>query len=135
MTTKEKIRNSVTLTVSIDRPYESVFDYLSDPKNDPAWAVNFIKAVKTAGGKTVAVTPMGEIPLEVRSDRRTGVIDKVFGGRVVVPTRVVKNGGGADYVFTLHQPDDMPDEAWEGHGVPGLREELDTLKRILEGRK
>lgn len=124
---------SVTLSVTMEAAYDAAFDYLSDPRNLPEWSVNFVTEVRGEGNRLVATTPMGEVPVGVRGDRELGVVDVVLGGRPFA-ARLVPNGGGCDYSFTLQKPPGMPDEAWEGEGVPGLREELDALKGVLESR-
>jgi hypothetical protein len=128
-----RMHRSVTLSVTIDAPYDAAFDYLSDGSNAAAWGVNFVKEVKETPSGLAMVTPFGEFPFRVRADRETGVVDHVV-GEALYPARLVGNADGVDYMFTLQQPPEMPDDAFDAYGIPGMREELDTLKRILESR-
>ena len=64
-------------------------------------------------GGFIAVTPFGEMPLEFRTEKRTGTIDIILGGGEPIPTRLIKNENGCEYMFTLFQPKEMPDIAWE----------------------
>ncbi|MCI0633832.1 MAG: hypothetical protein L0206_07960 [Actinobacteria bacterium] len=125
---------SATLSVTIEVPYDVAFDYLSDGRHAAEWGINFVRGVKEAseGGLTM-VTPYGDQPFRVRADRETGIVDH-FVGDDFFPARVVANGEGVDYTITLQQPANMPDEAFDGEGVPGLREEMETLKKILESK-
>ncbi len=124
---------SVTLSVTIDAPYEVAFAYLSDGRHAAEWAINFLKEVREADGGLTVVTPFGEQPYIVRADLETGVVDQVIGDTTSA-ARLVPNAEGVDYLFTLQQPAGMPDDAFDG-GVRGLREELDTLKNILESSR
>jgi hypothetical protein len=46
-------------------------------------------------------------------------------------SRVVPNGAGAEYIFTMFQFDGMPDEVWHGQQEE-LPRELVRLKRAVE---
>lgn len=96
---------SVTLSVTMDVAYDAAFNYLEEPRNLPEWAINFVTEVRVERDQLVAVTSMGEVPVGVRSDRELGVVDGIFGGHPF-PARLVPNGEGCDYLFTLHQPPD-----------------------------
>ncbi|RMG28211.1 MAG: hypothetical protein D6730_05860 [Bacteroidetes bacterium] len=128
----KKLRNVSTQTVSIHADYDQAFDYLSNPMNQKEWAINFIRDVRQTDEGFIAVTPFGEAPLAFFCDKQTGVIDILIGGGEPIPTRLIKNQTGCEYVFTLFQPQGMPEPAWEHEAIPGLIEELQTLKSILE---
>ncbi len=128
------MRKVTTQTISINAEYEKAFDYISNPLTQKEWAVNFMKDVKEVENGFIAVTPFGEMPLEFSSDRKTGTIDIVLGGGEPIPTRLIKNGNGCEYMFTLFQPNGMPDVIWEKEGISGLMEELEVLKSILENK-
>ncbi|KAA1245048.1 hypothetical protein [Aquimarina sp. RZ0] len=126
------MRKSTTQTISISVQYDMVFEYISNPLTQKEWAINFIKDVKKVDNSFIAITPFGEIPLAFKSDKEMGIIDIILGGGEPIPTRLIKNNGGCEYVFTLFQPKEMPDSVWENEGIPGLIEELKALKSILE---
>ncbi len=126
------MRNITTQSISINANYDKVFTYLIDPLNQTEWAINFIKEVKIEDGTYYATTPFGTIPFSIDSDYRTGTIDLIFGDGEPVPTRLIKNDDGCEYLFSLKQPVDMPDIAWEQEGIPGLVEELNQLKSLME---
>ncbi len=128
-----KTASSITMSVTIAASYDAAFDYVSNGRLLPEWANGFILKVREDGGRLFATTPMGEMPLRVISDRESGIVDNVI-GETRFRGRLIPNGEGLDYVFTLQQPPQMPKEAWEKEGVAGLRKELDNLKRVLESR-
>ncbi len=75
---------------------------------------------------------MGKVKFVIQGDKATGNIDLFFGNVPhPIPTRILRNGNGATYLFTLFQPEGMPDTIWQ-QGITGLIEELQTLKTILE---
>jgi len=126
--------NSITTeTVSIERDYKSAFEYISNPLNQKEWAINFIKDIRETDNGIVATTPFGETPVRFESDFETGVIDILMGeGKHPTPTRLIRNGACCEYIFTLRKPANMPEEIWQTQGIPGLVEELETLKSILK---
>ena len=128
---KTAIRESITVTTGIETPYEKAFAYISNPRNQPAWAVNFVKEVKGTDDELVMVTPIGDLPFEFRTDPALGSVDIVFKGGGAIPTRVVPNGKGSEFIFTLFRPDGTPDDAW-ARQLEGLKEELSILKTTLE---
>ena len=128
-------RQSVTLAVTLQVPYDDAFSYLSDPRNLADWAVNFIRSQREEAGQILVETPLGEVPVSIAHDASTGVLDIHLGDGEPVTTRLVRNGEGCEYIFTLHQPPGMPAEIWESQGIPGLREELDVLRQTLKSRR
>ena len=71
------------------------------------------------------------------ADEKTGVIDFYMspapGVEGLAASRVIPNGNGTEYLFTMLQAPGMPDELFEKQGQV-LQEELVNLKNILEGR-
>lgn len=125
------VQESITQSVSLEVPYDTAFAYISNPRNQPKWAINFVKEVKETDQGLIMVTPMGEVPFRFESDSQSGVIDIVMGGGAPLPTRLVRNGDGCEFMFTLFRPEGMPEEAWQGQAA-GLAEELGILKLNLE---
>ncbi len=126
------MRSITTQTISIQADYDRAFAYLADPMTQKEWAVNFIRDVRRTPDGFLAETPFGETPLAIHADPATGVLDIAMGGGQPTRTRLVRNDDGCEYLFTLLKPKEMPEAAWLAQGVPGLVEELQTLKRILE---
>ena len=128
MTKMKHSTHSVTLNV----PYDKAFAYLSDWRNQPQWAINFVKGIRREGEQIVMTTPFGDVPVQWRANRDLGTIDIVFPGESVLPTRLTAIGDSLVYTFTFSVPADQPDEEFQA-GQRGMEEELHTLKRILEG--
>lgn len=126
------IRQAATETISIQAPYGQVFDYLSEPRNQEHWAVNFIRDIRETEAGPLATTPFGEALLSCHPNRQAGTLDIQLGDGPALPTRLVPNGDGCTYAFTLFQPVGMPDSVWQEQALPGLREELSILKSLME---
>ncbi len=121
-----------THSVTLHVPYDKAFDYLSDWRNQPQWAINFVKGIRQEGEQIIMTTPFGDVPVQWRTNRDLGTIDIVFPGESVLPTRLTAIGDSLVYTFTFSVPADQPDEAFRA-GQRGMEEELQTLKHILEG--
>jgi hypothetical protein len=127
-----------TDSVRIEARPEDVFAFVADPRRLPVWAIGFAKAIREeASGWIVTVGSGAEVPIRVDSDPGRGTVDFFLasgeGTDVPAMTRVMANGDGAEYVFTMFQPPGMPDEAFAGQ-VAELRRELVVLKAHLESR-
>lgn len=124
-----------TKAISIEAEPEKVFRFVADPAQLPRWAVGFAKAVRRDGDGWLVVTSGGEIPVRVRADPASGVVDFVMapepGVEITAWSRVLARGGGAEYVFTQVQPPGMPADAF-ARSAAAVAHELTALKALLE---
>jgi hypothetical protein len=124
-----------TKTISIEAEPGKVFRFVSDPAQLPRWAVGFAKAVRRDADGWLVVTSSREIPVRVRADPASGVVDFVMrpepGLEVTAWSRVLARGAGAEYVFTQVQPPGMPPDAFE-RSAAAVAHELAALKALLE---
>lgn len=128
----EKLKNTTTQFVSVNASYDKAFNYLTNPILYKEWSTNFISDILVEGDQHFAITPMGKVKFVINGDKQTGNIDLFFGEIPhPIPTRLLPNGNGVTYLFTLFQADGMPDMAWQ-QGIKGLIEELEILRICLE---
>jgi hypothetical protein len=130
---------SNTQSITIDQDAASVFRFVAEPRNLPRWASTFAPRISPAGDdRWVVPSPAGEILIRFDADEDRRTVD--FHMKPVVPTpglegvavsRVVPNGIGAEYVFTMFQFAGMPEEVWHGQ-LEELPCELARLKRAIE---
>ncbi len=112
---------------------ETVFDFLSDIENLPAWATEFCERLKKDGDDYKVVTSVGDLFFKIESDQKTGVVD-MFAGPTrdqmgIFPCRVITMPGGTTALsFTFFQPPDMPVEVYERQ-YKSLLMEMDGLKK------
>jgi uncharacterized protein YndB with AHSA1/START domain len=124
-----------TQTVSIEAPWQRVYDFLSNPEHLPRWAIGFAKSVRADSDGWLVDTGQAEIPVRIIADPDHGTVDfhmePAPGATSVAFSRVMPNGEGAEYAFTQFQAPGMTDEMFVGT-VKALTHELVTLKALLE---
>lgn len=132
-----RVSESHNLSVSINKGFEYVYDFLSLPENFPKWASGLAGSLRNIDGEWVADTPEG--PMKVRfSDRnKFGVLDHwVFpkpGVEIYIPMRVVRNGSGCELIFTLFRLSEMTDEQLAADAEWVMRD-LTAAKKLLEAQ-
>jgi Polyketide cyclase / dehydrase and lipid transport len=124
------LSQSVTETIAIDAPPETILDLVGDPRNLPRWAPGFASAVREDGDGWIVTTSGGEVRRHIPVGREQGTVDYLAdpGARLGLFTRVVPNGDGSQLTFTFVIPNDRDRE--ETAAI--LRSELDAVKRLCE---
>jgi hypothetical protein len=125
---------SRTLSVSIGRNPNEVYEFVSNPENLPKWAQGLGKSVRKQGTEWIVDTPQGPMKIRFAEKNPFGVLDHYLttasGVVVYVPMRVVSNGTGSEVIFTLLQLPDMPDEKFD-QDMKLVEKDLGTLKELL----
>jgi len=138
MAKANKVPASLTLTTSIPRPADDVYEFIRDPSNFPRWATSFCTSAKNVGGKWIIETTLGPHEVDFVNVNPYRVADhyvRPVDGEVeiYVPMRVIANGENAcEVIFTLNQMKDMSDARFADDSDM-VRRDLATLKRVLEG--
>jgi len=126
---------SRTLSVSIERHPNKVYEFVSDPENIPKWAKGLGKSVRKQGTYWIVGTPQGPMKFRFAEKNKFGVLDHYVttpsGMEVYVPMRVLANGTGSEVLFTLFRSPDMTDEKYAGD-MKLVEQDLQTLKTLLE---
>lgn len=137
---------SVTFNVTIARQPQAVYDFVADLKNLPKWATAFCRSIKNEGDHWVLETPQGPMGMRITARNAFGILDHYVllpqrgtysaapGIEVHVPMRVVANGEGSEVLFTLFRRTEMTDAQF-AEDQRLVRQDLDTLKRVLEGKR
>jgi hypothetical protein len=99
---------SAHVATSIDRPFEAVYAFASDPANLRAWAAGLAHSdLELVDGEWVVDSPMGRVVVVFTPPNSFGVLDHDVtlpsGETVHNPVRVIPNGDGCDVVFTVHR--------------------------------
>jgi hypothetical protein len=124
----------VTRCVTIAAPPAAVLDLVGDGASIPRWAPAFGRAVQPAGaGEWLVDDGEQERRVRVRVSRELGTVDFLapaaqrgaFG-------RVVPNGAGSEFVFTVFLPAGTGEDARAAQGAV-LDEELATVRALCEG--
>lgn len=124
-----------TVSVTIERPPQTVYDYVADPATLPLWT--FFESITPAGdGRWTSTGPDGETAaIAFAPPNEFGVLDQdveVAPGDVVhVPLRVVPNGPGSEVLFTAFRRPEYTDDDFDAD-VAVVRADLARLKELLE---
>lgn len=129
------LNKSTTLSVSINRPPEEVYEFASNPENMSQWATAFVRSVRREENQWVLETLDGPMRICFVPRNDFGVLDHVVrlpgGAEVTNPMRVVRNGAGSEVLFTLFQLPGMSDDQFvKDAGM--VERDLRMLKNILE---
>ena len=127
---------SRTLSVRIERPYDEVYDFVSQPANFAKWAAGLGNGLREDGDSWLAESPVGPIRIRFSPRNAYGVLDHrntlPNGEQVYIPMRAIANRDGAEILFTLFREDDWSDERVEADAAL-VQRDLQTLKALLEG--
>jgi hypothetical protein len=87
-----------THAVTLEVDYNTPFDFLSDWRNQPRWAVNFVKGIREESGQIIMTTaPFGDVPIQWLVNQDLGTIDMVFPGDSTLPTRLTEIEDSCDF--------------------------------------
>jgi polyketide cyclase/dehydrase/lipid transport protein len=119
---------SETRQISIPAPPGKVLDVVGDAQALPRWAPNFATTVRAEDGHWVV---NDELHVDLRVDRELGTVDIL---RPKLPptgaySRVVPNGEGSEYLFTLFFPDGA-EEAAITKQMATVEEELRAVREL-----
>ncbi len=124
------------ISIPIACPPEAVYRFASDPANLPRWAAGLARSrVSREGDTWVAEAPFGRVRIRFAEKNTFGVMDhdvELESGVVVHnPMRVLPNGEGSEFVFTLIQQPGMSDSQFAEDGL-AVERDLQALRDLLE---
>lgn len=124
------------ITLFINRTPADVYTFASNPENLPLWAAGLASSkVRQQGDAWVAEAPFGKVKIRFAPVNKLGVLDhdvQLESGMVVHnPMRVVPNGAGSEFTFTLIQQPGMSQQQFD-KDAQAVARDLSTLKQMLE---
>ena len=123
------------LSISIQRSFQDVYAFASNPANLPKWAAGLSNGITRQGDEWISESPMGRVKVKFAPANPFGVLDHdvtLPSGQVVHnPLRILPNGTGSEVVFTLFQLDGMSDQEFE-RDAGMVQSDLKRLKQLLE---
>ena len=124
------------LSIYIARDPSHVYEFASDPRNLPQWAAGLARSdVTRTGDAWIVDAPFGKATIRFAPKNALGVMDHDVelesGVTVHNPMRVVPNGEGSEFIFTLFRRPEMSDEQFAEDGR-AVEADLRTLKELLE---
>ena len=136
--TRMSLLSAKTLTISIDRDAQRVYEFASDPRNFPRWVTSFVRSARQESAGWVLETDGGPIGIRFAERNRFGVLDHVVrlpsGQEVPNSMRVVPNGSGSEVMFTLLRRPEMGREEFERDAAM-VERDLRSLKALMERRE
>jgi len=126
---------SVHISRVIAAPPQTVYDFVADPDNLPAWAAGLAQSAVTREGDALIVdSPMGQVEVRFVPRNAYGIIDhdvRLPSGEIVNnPVRVIAHPNGAEIVFTVRQLG-LSDQDFE-RDAAAVAADLDRLRELLE---
>ena len=124
------------ISIYIHRVPNAVYTFASKPENLPRWAAGLASSeVKHDGEAWVANAPFGKVRIRFAESNSFGVMDhdvELDSGVVVHnPMRVVPNGDGSEFIFTLLRRPGMSEEQFAAD-ARAVDKDLRALKELLE---
>jgi hypothetical protein len=127
------------LSVSIARPFRTVYEFVVDPRNFTQWATtvdseiiqlnetDWVAEIPEIGRRVIRFTPRNPYGvLDYRAFREGELPGPV------TPARLYPNGDGADLTLTRFKPEGVTQERFESECV-WMLSDLMRLKTLLEG--
>jgi len=137
ITTELKTHQVLHISVTINRPPQAVYSFVSDPENLPKWATGLGGSLRKVNGEWIADSPMGKIKIKFAEKNTFGILDHEIvlesGVKIDNPMRVIANGEGSEIFFTLLRQPDMSDEKF-AEDAKWVEKDLRILKGLLEDR-
>ncbi|QNE16735.1 SRPBCC family protein [Kribbella qitaiheensis] len=123
-----------TRTISIAATPSEVFDFVADARNLPRWAPGFAPTIEPSGDEWVVDNGTDQLRLIVRGSREHGTVDilRAQDHRVGGFTRVLPNGDGSEYQFTIFFPAGTPETAVADQ-LKIIEDELQAVRKFCEG--
>lgn len=127
------LNHSHTHSISIAADPAEVLDFLADPHNLPRWAPAFARSVTERDGQLLVDTGQGELPITVSVSRERGTVDVLSAAepRVGAFSRVLPNGDGSEYLFTLFFAPDAAEAVVEAQ-MDVVGDELEAVRALCE---
>ena len=124
------------ISIYIARRPADVYDFASDPRNLPRWAAGLARSeVRRDGDEWIADAPLGKVRVKFAPPNSFGVMDHDVtlesGVTIHNSMRVVPNGEGSEFVFTLIRQPGMSDGQY-AEDKAAVENDLKTLKDLLE---
>lgn len=122
------------ISITINKPAGKVYQFASNAENFSKW-VAFVKTMTSRGDVLEATTDIGDIKIKWPPQNEFGIIDHtvtlVTGETVTNPMRVVANGDGCEFMFTLFRMPGRTNKEFEDD-AEAVKADLKKLKEIIE---
>jgi len=132
------VLTAIHIGIGIECPFEQAYAFTSNPENLPLWAAGLAGGITRSGDEWIITTPQGEARLRFAPINNFGILDHTVtlapDVEVHVPMRMVRNADGCEVILTLYRQPGMDDAQFQ-HDANLVRQDLNTLKQLLESKR
>ncbi len=127
---------SQTVSISIDRPWQDVYQTFRAPEAFARWASGLSHAdLHAEGDLWIGHGPEGPIKVRFTPENPFGImdhwVDTGAGDLVYIPLRIIANQSGAEVTLTLFRQPGMSDEKF-AEDADWVKRDLAKLKTLVE---
>jgi hypothetical protein len=131
------MQEAKTISVSIDRPWQALYQQIWKPEIFPQWASGLSQSSLTRDGDGwTADGPEGKVRIRFSDYNAFGVMDHHVdvgrGPEIYIPLRVIANGAGAEVLLTLFRQPEMTDEKFL-QDAEWVTRDLAALRAMVTG--
>ena len=124
-----------TISISINRNWNDVYEAIWRPESFPKWASGLSKSPLAKYGEVwKAEGPEGPITIRFTDHNVFGVMDYYvnvgIGSQIHIPLRIIPNGEGAEVLLTLFRQPGMSDAKFEAD-AQWVERDLLSLKALV----
>jgi hypothetical protein len=122
-----------TRSIAIAAPPDAVVDLLADGDRLPEWAPDFAAEVRAEGDHWLVGSGDGQFRIRIRGSAELGTVDILSAEdeRTGAFGRVIPNGDGSEFLFTLLFPPDTDGQAIAAQ-MEVVESELERVRVLAE---
>ncbi|WP_212004746.1 hypothetical protein [Chitinophaga sp. HK235] len=127
-----------TLSITVLRPANDVYTYLSAPANFSEWAAGLCKSITPSAQPdtwNIVMANGNNATVRFTPYNAFRVLDHYVyppsGQEVYMPMRVLDNGNSSEILLTVYRQPDMTDEVYASD-LKTVKRDLEKLKTVLE---
>lgn len=127
------MNSAETRSIAIAASREAILAVVGDGSRLPEWAPDFAPAVRADGELWIVDSGGGEVRIRLSLDPESGTVDILSADdeRLGAFGRVIPNGAGSEFLFTLLFDEAVDPDAVEAQ-MKTVEEELETVRALAE---
>jgi Polyketide cyclase / dehydrase and lipid transport len=127
------MNSTQTRSIAIAAPPEAVVEVLADGTRLPEWAPQFANEARAEGDHWVVDSGGQQLRIRIKASADSGTVDIVSADdeRIGSFSRVIPNGEGSEFLFTLLFPQGTDQAAIDAQ-MAVVEGELETVRSLVE---
>jgi hypothetical protein len=129
------VNQTETRSIAISAPRRAVVELLADGNRLPEWAPGFAPEVEAEDDHWLVGSGKGRFKIRIRTSVEAGTVDFLSAAdeRLGAFCRVIPNGEGSEFLFTLQFPQGTDSDAIEAQ-MQVVEGELEAVRALAEAR-